>query len=655
MKRLLLIAFAAAVGFKTEAQTYAPIILSGFSADVVAEGPGSAATSTTDGVDGVSFAFMAANFVNPSGQSPTSALPTNGTINSAATTGLTFQLAPYNVNNSLRISTPGSGTLTFSNPRTADQIYVLATSGSGVSTTTITVTFTDGTTQVFNQSIADWYGGTSFAIRGIGRVNRTNNGIENSTTDPRLYQYLLTLNGANTVKSIQSITFNKTSTTGVLNVMGVTIRSVASQLPNDVGVTAITTPNSSCSLTNQETVTVTVTNFGSAVQSNIPVSYTINGGTPATETLSGTLAPNTTTNYTFTTKANLSTNGTYALVASTGLPGDALTTNDSFSKTVTMSSAPVTPTVTASGPTTFCPGSTVTLTASTPTSGASFQWFLNGNAISGATSGVYAANVAGSYTAMANSNGCSSGTSTAVILSTAAAPATPNISASGPLIICTGGSVTLTATSTTTGATFTWLKNGSTISGANGASYTVTNAGSYSAMAISGGCTSTNSSATTVTVNTKPVTPTITQNGAKLISSSGVGNQWYLNNTLITGATSQTFTATTNGSYTVIVTNNSCSSSASNAVNMIAAGLEDEKIIAGVSVYPNPSNGVFNLIVPQGQVYEATVTDLTGKVLFTRTVKEANTKLNLKNTAKGIYVLKLVSNGKTIVRKIAVE
>ncbi|MFN8346837.1 MAG: HYR domain-containing protein [Spirosomataceae bacterium] len=66
-----------------------------------------------------------------------------------------------------------------------------------------------------------------------------------------------------------------------------------------------------------------------------------------------------------------------------------------------------------------------------------------------------------------------------------------------------------------------------------------------------------------------PPTPTITPSGSVslcaggsviLTSSSATGNQWYKDGTLLMGETNQTYTATTTGGYTVVVTAGSCSS-----------------------------------------------------------------------------------------------
>jgi hypothetical protein len=664
MKKILPIALAVALGFQAKAQTYAPITLSGFTADIIANGFGPALTSTTADVDGSAYNFVSQNYVGPANQTPSTALPANGTINSATTTGLTFQMAPYSGNNSLRITNAtGPGTLTFSSPRTADEVYILATTAFP-STYTATVNFTDATTQVFTGlAVSNWYDGpNNIAIKGISRVKRNTDVIENSITNPRIYQFLLSLNAANITKPIQGITFTKTTTGAneILHIMGVTIRSVASTIPNDVGITGITSPNSGCGLTSQETITVSVTNFGSAAQSNIPVSYTINGGNPVNETLTASLAPNATTNYTFTTKANLSAINTYNLVASTNLSGDAQVSNNVNSKTVTMAAAPATPGITASGTTNFCPGSSVSLTATTTATGVTFQWFKDGTLISGATSTVYSANTAGSYMAAVNANGCISPTSTAITLTTSAAPAKPTITAGGPATICTGGSVTLTANSATSGATFTWLKNGSSIPGATGATYSATSAGNYSVMALSSGCNSSVSYGINVTVNTKPVTPTISQSGSVLTSSSGVGNQWYKNGTIIPGATASIYTATTSGSYTVIVTTNGCSSPASNTVTITATSVKEEITASGVLIYPNPNHGTFevklNGIQKNGSIE---IYNITGQLIATYPIVSNQngsvTPVSLQHLAPGTYVLKVTSDKTVNVGRLIIE
>ncbi len=227
IKASVLLVLFLCFGFTVRA-AFVPVVVSGYNADVVANGAGVATGSITADVDGAGYAFMAADF-NPLGALPTAYLPQNGMVYSAATSGVTFQLGSYAANNSLRLAATASGTLSFASAQSASDIYLLGVSGSGASTATITVTFTDATTQVFTSvAFADWYGGASFAIRGLGRVNTTSNGIDNNPSDPRLYEIKLALNPANFSKQVATVAIAKTATTGVINVMGVAINTVSS-------------------------------------------------------------------------------------------------------------------------------------------------------------------------------------------------------------------------------------------------------------------------------------------------------------------------------------------------------------------------------------------------------------------------------------------
>ncbi|MGG5211047.1 fibronectin type III domain-containing protein [Chryseobacterium sp. MIQD13] len=198
-------------------------VSSGYSADVIANGVGSASLSTTIDVDGVSYAFVAKDYQLTATSTPiTYGLPVDGIINSvvATTPGLSFTLGGLSANNDLRLANVNdSGTLVFSTPKAAFTLYMLSTSGSGTSVVNVTVTFTDNTTQTFsNVNLLDWYGGANFAIQGIGRIKRTTDALESSTTDPRLYQMPLAIDPANQAKPIQSVTVTKASGSGIPNI-----------------------------------------------------------------------------------------------------------------------------------------------------------------------------------------------------------------------------------------------------------------------------------------------------------------------------------------------------------------------------------------------------------------------------------------------------
>jgi hypothetical protein len=101
-------------------------------------------------------------------------------------------------------------------------------------------------------------------------------------------------------------------------------------------------------------------------------------------------------------------------------------------------------TASAGGPTTFCSGGSVSLTAN---SGTSYQWKLNGNNISGATSQTFNATQSGGYTVTVTGGGNCIATSSPVTVTVNTIPAT-TIAAVGPTTFCASGSAILAALST---------------------------------------------------------------------------------------------------------------------------------------------------------------------------------------------------------------
>jgi sulfur carrier protein ThiS len=108
----------------------------------------------------------------------------------------------------------------------------------------------------------------------------------------------------------------------------------------DVGVTAIIDPNSG-ELTADETVKVTVKNFGTLTITELPVVLMVDGEVVAEETIEEEILPNETFDYTFDEKVNLSKAGkNYVIKVFTKLENDINPTNDTLTKEVT-NTAPI--------------------------------------------------------------------------------------------------------------------------------------------------------------------------------------------------------------------------------------------------------------------------------------------------------------------------
>lgn len=239
---------------------YQTVPLTGFNHDVVANIAGNALGSSTIAYDQSDYVFMSDTY-NPSGTH----LPATGLVNSAvaSTPGLTFQLAPYTANNDLRLTSNQTGTLTFVTPTQTKDLYILGSTGQGFSNANITVTFTDNTTQSFSTiNFQDWFNGSDYAIKGMGRVVRSTNAISNDTNNPRIYQVKLSLLQANYYKFIQSVSFtNIVTTTAVLNIMAMTITPPPTLYPYDPSVTFISKPLGSC-FTATQILSARLKNFG---------------------------------------------------------------------------------------------------------------------------------------------------------------------------------------------------------------------------------------------------------------------------------------------------------------------------------------------------------------------------------------------------------
>ena len=290
-----------------------------------------------------------------------------------------------------------------------------------------------------------------------------------------------------------------------------------------------------------------------------------------------------------TNVATISSTGVVtAVAAGTAIVSYTVTNANGCSTTVTQTiivhGYPPVPTITASGSTDICVGSTVTLSSS---SASGNQWYKDGVAISGATSQTYSVSSSGSYSVtVTNANNCSSSSASATVVTVSAYPVVSPITGSSSLCVgqqttlanttsagVWGSSNTAVATINATTGQVTAIASGSTT-----ISYTVTNAA---------GCSKTVTYAIAVVAN--PTLSAIAGNpilcvgAVATFSNATTGGVWSSSNTSVatinatTGQVTAVSAGSTTISYTLTNTNN-CSTTVTQVVSV-----EAKPTVAGIT------------------------------------------------------------------------
>lgn len=293
--------------------------------------------------------------------------------------------------------------------------------------------------------------------------------------------------------------------------------------------------------------------------------------------------------------------------------------------------------ITITGTTNICVSGSTTLSASVPmgawTSGST--GIATVGLMTGVVTGVSAGTAAITYQTSLSS-------ATWIITVNPAVPAI-----TGTTSVCAGATTTLA--NTTAGGTWSSSTTGTATVDGSGV-VTGVAAGTTTISYTAGGCSAT----AAVTVNALPAAITgstsVCIGNTTLMSNTTAGGTWSSSTTgtatidasgLVTGVSAGSATVTytlATGCYTIAnVTVISCPTN----IDMIANG---DKTI---SIFPNPSNGVFQVVVPPiGAPTEITITDMAGRIIEHNiyTGKE-NIKYALKVNA-GCYTMKVTAGNK---------
>lgn len=305
--------------------------------------------------------------------------------------------------------------------------------------------------------------------------------------------------------------------------------------------------------------------------------------------------------------------------------------------TVMINALPATPSITASGSTSFCSGGSVDLMSSYP----------NGNLWSNnATSSLITVSNSGNFTVTyTDANGCSS-TSSSISVNVSNAPI-PTINTTS-IEACSGDSISLTSS---VSDSYLWSTGDTT------QSIVVTSTSTVSVMV-------TNSNACNGVGSSSPITVTFTSTPTALGSFTSNGNVVYFNNTS-TGASAYSWdfgdqtnssasapahAYTGNGSYTVTLTaiNGNCSSTYTMLVE-IAVSLDELEDVQ-TSMYPNPSKDQVFVELTGANFVSILVLDSYGRIVIQGTDKN----FSVDQLSEGMYQVRILTDKGMTTKKLMV-
>jgi hypothetical protein len=322
---------------------------------------------------------------------------------------------------------------------------------------------------------------------------------------------------------------------------------------------------------------------------------------------------------------------------------------------------PEKPTIATSGSTEFCDGQSIVLT-STSVDAVSYQWSPNSEntkTITVKKGGTYFVKTIGS-------NGCASLNSTeniSVIVNPL--PATPQIKALADTVFCEGGSVSLTSTPADGSTKFGWNRNN--VDDKTALASTIKVSGTELVRGFvtdNKNCNSKLSNAIQVVKKDNPKVITIVQKGTYTLvartDKPADEYAWKFNDKALISKDT-VIRATDDGKYSVIGKNVykvksttiplTCLS-AESIYNLVSY---DDK---GLSVYPNPSNGVFTLESRYDlDKVSLTIYTMDGRLMYEGKIDLLNTQrtLDLSSFSEGMYILRVESTSFRISKLIGIN
>lgn len=236
-----------------------------------------------------------------------------------------------------------------------------------------------------------------------------------------------------------------------------------------------------------------------------------------------------------------------------------------------------------------------------------------------------------------------------------------SISAAG-LAVCADASVTIEAAAVNGGSNpvFAWVVNGEWLT-QSGSTLLISNpedASVISAVLYSNArCRDSDSAISNelvIAVFDLPAVPVLSKSGDSLLAPAGFASyRWFLNETFLTATTVPFIIAQVSGNYTVEVTDENECTASSAPLAYVASSVENFAA-AGMSVFPNPGNGMFTIETGTQKLTSLRVFDSSGRLVRSQMVTDSGNlfKLDLREVSAGAYILVLEAEERAFVTRL---
>jgi PKD repeat protein len=358
--------------------------------------------------------------------------------------------------------------------------------------------------------------------------------------------------------------------------------------------------------------------------------------------------------------------GTYSLTVTNASNCSVNSTN---SVIVAVIPAPSAGNISLDGKETFCEGGSVTLSVPV-TTGYTYNWRNESELMTGTNTNSYTAAESGTYQLeISNSSGCKTITSPIKII-VKPSPDKPDIAKTNytPKVCPGDDPIRLSVSNTASGYRYQWIKDGIDQKNDTLSFIEFYERGIYKLKMSLGEC-SVESDTIPIILPESPAKPVIYVQGPTLwylacSSMTAKEYRWYCNGELIEGAKSYFYVAGNKvGLYQVSISNIQGCFTRSDvyAIPTGYTGTGDIDLFEGLSIYPNPTTGLFTVEIDNNIFGELLISIITeqgremSNIETQKTTEHYKTEIDLSSEAEGVYFIFFRIDKYLTTRKVIIE